>query len=97
MIALSLSEQEILRHVVLEYLVERQRFYFAPDAITRALPRRNYVDFAIDTENVRRALWLLEEKRLVKSKIDDLGSTRCFAASAEGILTEERRQAEGTI
>jgi len=95
MISLTLTEQETLRHVVLEYLVERQRFFFAPDAIARALPRRNYIDFAIEPENVRQALALLEEMRLVKSKVDDLGSSKCFAASAEGILTEERRRAEG--
>ena len=97
MISLTLIEQETLRHAVLEYLVERQRFYFTPDAIARALPRRNYVDFAVESENVRQALALLEEMGLVKNKVDDLGSTKCFAATAQGILAEERRRAEGII
>jgi hypothetical protein len=94
MILLTPTEKEALRHAVLEYLAERARFYFDAPAITRALQRRNYVDFNIDVDNVREALEFLRELQHLKSKIDDFGSTEVFAASAQGILAEERRQSE---
>jgi len=94
MIILTPSEKQALRHSILEYLVERARFYFDAPAITRALQRRAYVDFNIDVDNVREALTFLEEFRHLKIKIDDLGSTKVYAASAQGVLAEERRQSE---
>jgi len=95
MITLNPKEKETLRHVLLEYLVERIRFFFDAAAIARALPRRGYVDFNIDEACVRDALDLLAEKGLVKSKDDELGSTKFFRATADGVLAEERRQVEG--
>jgi hypothetical protein len=94
MTTLTPTEKETLRHAILEYLVERARFYFEPAAIARALPRRSYVDFPIDADNVREALSFLEEMKHVQSTVDALGSTKTFKASAQGILAEERRQAE---
>ena len=93
MIVLTASERETLRHAALDYLVERSRFFFDATAMARALQKRGYVDFAIDTENVRAELDLLEEVELVKSKVDELGSTKYYAAAAKGILAEERRKA----
>ena len=93
MITLTPAEKEALRHAVLEYLAERSRFYFDAPAITRALQRRGYVDFNIDADNVSQALDLLLEMQFLKSKVDELGSTKVFAASVQGILAEERRQA----
>jgi alkylation response protein AidB-like acyl-CoA dehydrogenase len=94
MIILTPSEKEALRHAALEYLAERARFFFDAPAITRALQRRSYVDFQIDTDCVREALGFLLETNLVKCKVDDLGSTKVYAASAQGILAEERRKSE---
>jgi hypothetical protein len=94
MITLTPSEKESLRHAILEYLVERSRFYFDAPAIARALQRRSYVDFKTDVDNVREALEFLEEVHHLKTKVDELGSTKVFAASAQGVLAEERRQSE---
>ena len=82
------EQNELLRHAVLEVLAVRH-----PSAITTAAVRRRIsieLDFEAALEDVEAALEFLRGIKLVGMEQDDLGSTKYWAATSEGVLKYER-------
>jgi hypothetical protein len=82
------DDKAVLRHVVLECLVNRHPAALPVAGIVRRV--KTEVDFGFDQDEVVSALELLEGKGLVKWQFDELGGGKWWSATAEGVLAVER-------
>lgn len=82
-------QKEDLRHAVLEFLAVRFPAAHGLAAVRRRIERE--LDFKFEDDDLTAALEFLREKGLAKFVFDDLGSTRWWSATAEGVQAYERR------
>ena len=82
------AQFETLRHAVLESLAARSGVALPVRGIRRRLATE--VDFPVEEADVNGALLFLQDKGLVTSDLDPLGSTLWWRATADGILAVER-------
>lgn len=79
--------QEI-RHALVRFLYARRGGAFPVSTIRDLLMLRDGLDYAVD--DVATELEWLEEQGLLASFHDDLGSSRYWRITAEGVLYKER-------
>jgi hypothetical protein len=81
------QQNELLRHITLETLALRHPAALTVKQITRRVAME--VDFGIDEERVTGALEFLKGKTppLAIGVFDEMGSTKHWQATTEGILT----------
>lgn len=89
---LSNDQKEELRHATLEEVAARAPAALSPRQIQRAVKRA--LPFLFEEADVTAALELLKglPQPLVIDTRDELGGTRYWAATSEGVLFVERRQ-----
>jgi len=86
--ALTKTEQEDLRHVILEILVHRHPAALAQHVIARHV--RTELGHVMATEAIESALQVLKDLKLVAMEPDPLGATSYWQATAAGVLQQER-------
>lgn len=82
------QEKEEIRHVVLEALALRHPIALTVNAIWRRVKAQ--LDFEITEADVEAALEFLRGMGLMQSKTDDMGSTKHWQATSQGVLAHER-------
>jgi DNA-binding PadR family transcriptional regulator len=80
--------KEEARVEVLRFLAERDRLAHSPDAIRRGVNREGF-DFKKD--EILSALELLSGLGLVIARIESLGASKYYQATAQGVLEHERK------
>lgn len=83
------AKKEEIRHGVRATLYDRQRTAHPADVILRHLRTDGY---DADLEDVEAALSFLEDLGQVKGDHAELGSTKYFRLTADGILARERSE-----
>jgi len=91
--SLNPSQNEELRHVVLEVLSVRHPTAHPLHAVRRRIDKDHLIEFAFGDDALTAALHFLTGLGLVIVNIDGLGSTSHYSATALGVLAHER----GTI
>lgn len=88
---LTAEEAEMLRLQVLDYLAGRHPLEWSQKQIGQGLRMRGLVDFDFGTDDLKSALQVLVDKRLVAGDTEGLGSTVFYKATADGLIAWERR------
>lgn len=86
---MSNEEKELLRHAALECLATRHPAALPLAGVARRVATQ--VDFVASQAEVQGALELLEGLGLVSSHVDELGSSKWWVATADGVLKVERK------
>jgi hypothetical protein len=83
-----MKDAELLRHAVLECLVLRHPNALPLEGVVRKV--NTMLPFKVATEAVNGALELLAGLGLVRSHEDELGSSKWWTATSQGVLKVER-------
>ena len=90
--ALTPQQKEDLRLAIIEVLAVRYPSAFPPLGITRRVIQDKMLDFDPPHAEVEAALQFLAEKNLVRFIFQDVGSTKHWSATADGVQKYERNQ-----
>lgn len=91
--SLNIAQQNDLRRVVLDFLVQRHPMSFTAEAMARMIARRQLVDFDVSAGDVAAALAFLRD---LKFSVDDAEEgfdvVPAWRATAAGVMHAQRRE-----
>lgn len=89
---LTISQQQELRQVCLEFLATRYPNAYTADAIHRMVERRQRVDFTFTDSDTVAALAFLRDEHLAVSNMDRLEVIPAWSATSDGVLFFQRKE-----